>query len=215
MFLPVEKHWVLPKLCPGINVFAAIPFSNSQNASFVPDDSCWISKHLRPSSVTWSDLQHGDTVQMYDGLSDASVLLHTQLLWRPTVRCSGLWQREPPLFPGRWTVQLERGVTVLVLAVVSTDPAFWASAVRQGRQTSDLFCGFQNRASEKLPRLTSRAAKQGRPGWKVCIPGSAFFSRVLRGVSPAVCTRPSVNSHMRKVGGAHVPLRSQASVPQQ
>ena len=62
---------------------------------------------------------------MYDGLSDALVLLHTQLLWRPTVRCPGLSQRGPPLFPGRWTVQLERGVTVLVLAVIPTNPASW------------------------------------------------------------------------------------------
>ena len=38
-------------------------------------------------------------------------------------------------------------------------------AVRQGRQTSDTFCGFQNPASEKLPWLPSRAVKQGRPGW--------------------------------------------------
>ena len=114
---------MLPKLFPGINFFAAVPFSNSQNAPLVPDDSCWISKLLRPSSVTWSDLQHGDTVQMYDGLSDASVLLHTQLLWRPTVRCPGLSRKGQPLFPGRWTVQLERGVTVLVLAVIPTNPA--------------------------------------------------------------------------------------------
>ena len=100
VFLPVEKHWMLPKLCPGINFFAVIPLSNSQNAPFVPDDSCWISKHLHPSSVTWSDLQHGDTVQMYDGLRIASVLLHTQLLWRPTVRCPGLSRKGQPLFPG-------------------------------------------------------------------------------------------------------------------
>ena len=125
VFLLVEKHWMLPESCPGINFFAAIPFSNSQNAPFVPDDSCWITKHLRRSSVTWSDLQHGDTVQMYDGLSNASVLLHTQLLWRSTVCCSGLSQKGQFLFPGRWTVQLERGVTVLVLAVVTTNPASW------------------------------------------------------------------------------------------
>ena len=123
MFLPVEKHWMLPKLFPGIHFFAAILFSNSQNAPFVPDDSCWISKHLRPSSVTWSDLQHGDTVQMYDRLSDASVLLHTQLLLRPTVRCPGLSRKGQPLFPGRWTNKLERCVTVLVLAVIPTNPA--------------------------------------------------------------------------------------------
>ena len=122
MFLPVETHWTLPKLCRGINFFAAIPFSNSQNAPFVPEDSCWISKHLQPSIVTWGDLQHGDTVQMYDGLSDASVLLHTQLVWRPTVHCPGLSRKGQPLFPGRWTVQLERGVTVLVLAVIPTNP---------------------------------------------------------------------------------------------
>ena len=105
MFLPVEKHWMLTKLCPGIIFFAAIPFSNSQNAPNMPEDSCWISKHLRPSSVTWGDLQHCDTVQMYDGLSDASVLLYTQLLWRPTVRCPGLSQKGQPPFPGRSTVQ--------------------------------------------------------------------------------------------------------------
>ena len=91
----------------------------------MPDDSCWISKHLRLSSVTWSDLQHSDTVQMYDGLSDASVLLHTQFLWRPTVCCPGLSRKGQPLFPPRWTVQLERGVTVLVLAVIPTNPASW------------------------------------------------------------------------------------------
>ena len=99
--LLVEKHWMLPRFCPGINFFAVIPFSNSQNATFVPDDSCCISKHLHPSSVTWSDMQHGDTVQMYDGLSAASVLLHTQLLWRRTVRCTGLSQKGQPPFPGR------------------------------------------------------------------------------------------------------------------
>ena len=54
VFLPVEKHWMLPKMCPGINLFAALSFSNSQNAPFVPDDSCWISKHLRPDEVTCS-----------------------------------------------------------------------------------------------------------------------------------------------------------------
>ena len=91
----------------------------------MPDDSCWFSKHLRPSSVTWSDLQHSDNVQMYDGLSDASLLLHTQSLWTPTVRCPGLSRKGQPLFPGRWTVQLERGVTVLVLAVIPTNPASW------------------------------------------------------------------------------------------
>ena len=48
VFLPVENHWMLPKLCPGINFFAAIPSSNSQYGPFVPDDSCRISKHLRP-----------------------------------------------------------------------------------------------------------------------------------------------------------------------
>ena len=124
MFLPVEKHWMLPKLRPGIHFFAAVQFSNSQNAPFVPNDSCCISKHLQPSNVTWSDLQHGGTVQMYDGLSDASVLLHTQLLWRPTVRCPGLSRRGQPLFPGRWTVHLERGFTVLVLAVIPANPGF-------------------------------------------------------------------------------------------
>ena len=51
--------------------------------------------------MTWSDLQHGDSVQMYDGVSDVSVLLHTQLLWRPTVGCPGLSRKEQPLFPGR------------------------------------------------------------------------------------------------------------------
>ena len=90
VFLPVEKHWMLPKLSPGIIFLAAIPFWNSQNAPFVPDDSCCISKHLHLSSVTCSDLQHGDTVQLYDGLNNASFLLHTQLLWRPTVCCPGL-----------------------------------------------------------------------------------------------------------------------------
>ena len=107
VFLPVEKHWILPKLCPGIDFFAAIPFSNSQNATFVLDDSCWIGKYLGLSSVTWSDLQHGDTVQMYDGLSDPLVLLHTKLLWRPTVRCPGPSRKGQPLYPGRWTVQLD------------------------------------------------------------------------------------------------------------
>ena len=125
VFLPVEKHWLLPKLRASINFFAAIPFSNWQNAPFVPDDSCLISKYLPPSSVTWSDLQHGDTVQIYDGVSDASVLLHTQLSWRPTVHCPGLSRKGQFLFPGRWTVQLERGVTVLVLAVIPTNPASW------------------------------------------------------------------------------------------
>ena len=43
VFLPVEMPWMLPKLCRGINFFAAIPFSNLRNAPFVPDDSCWIS----------------------------------------------------------------------------------------------------------------------------------------------------------------------------
>ena len=75
--------------------------------------------------MTWSDLQHSDTVQMHDGLSHASVLLHTQLFWRPTVRCAGLSQKGQPLFPGRWTVLLERGVTVVVFAVIPTNPASW------------------------------------------------------------------------------------------
>ena len=52
--------------------------------------------------------------------------------------------------------------------------------VQHGRQTSDLFCGFQNPASEKLRRLTIRAVKQGRPGRKDCIPRSAFIPRFLR-----------------------------------
>ena len=73
--------------------------------------------------MTWGDLQHGDAVQMHDGLSHASGLLHTQLFWRPTVRCPGLSRRGQPLFPGRWTVQLERGVTVVVLPVIPTNPA--------------------------------------------------------------------------------------------
>ena len=66
VFLPVEKDWMLPTLCPGINFFAFTRFLNSQNAPFVPADSCCISKHLHPSSVTWGDLQHSDTVRMYD-----------------------------------------------------------------------------------------------------------------------------------------------------
>ena len=37
----------------------------------------------------------------------------------------GLSRKGEPLFPGRWTVQLERGVTVLVLAVIPTNPASW------------------------------------------------------------------------------------------
>ena len=123
MFLPAEKHWMLPKMCPGIKLSAAIPFSNLQNAPFMPDDSCWKSKHLHPTSVTWSDVQHGDTVQMNDGLNDASVLLRSQLIWRPTVRCPGLLQKGQRLFPGRWRVELERGVTVLVLAMIPTNPA--------------------------------------------------------------------------------------------
>ena len=57
VFLSVEKHWMLQKLCPGINFFAALPFLNLRNAPLVPDDSCWSSKHLQLSSVTWSDLR--------------------------------------------------------------------------------------------------------------------------------------------------------------
>ena len=79
VFLPGEKHWMLQMVCQGINFFAAISFSNFQNAPFVPDIRCWISKHLRLSSVTWSDLQHGDTVQMFDAAHQTVVEAHCAL----------------------------------------------------------------------------------------------------------------------------------------
>ena len=164
---------MLQKLCPGKNLFAPIPFSNSQNAPFVPYNSCWISKHLQSSSVTWSDLQHGDTVQMYDGLSDASVLLHTQLLWRHTVCCPGLSQIRQPLFPDRWTVQLERGVTVLVLAVIPTDPASWdvvgicASCCTTGQAHFRSFLRF----SESSLKGIAPADKQGCEAGKTWMEG--------------------------------------------
>ena len=41
------------------------------------------------------------------------------------MRCPGLSRKGQFLFPGRWTVQLERGVTVLVLAVIPTNPSSW------------------------------------------------------------------------------------------
>ena len=173
VFLQVEKHWMLPKLCPGTFFFAAIPFSNLQNTPFVPHNSCWISRHLRPSSLTCSDLQHGDTVQMYDSISDASVLLHTQLLWRPTVRCPGLSRKGQPLFPGRWTLQLERGVTVLVLAVIPTNAAFWdvvgvcASCCTAGQADFRSLLRF----SESSLREIAPADKQGCEAGKTWMEG--------------------------------------------
>ena len=160
---------MLPKLCPGINLFAAIPFSNPGNAPFVPDDSCWISKYLRPSVVTSSNLQRGDTVQMYEGLSDASVLLHTQFLWRPTVRCPGLSQKGQPLFPGRWTVQLERGVTVLVLVVIPTNRASWDVVGVCALCCTAWQADFRSlvRFSESSLREISPADKQGCEAGKI------------------------------------------------
>ena len=173
VFLPGKKHWMRRKLCPGINFFAAIPFSNSQNAPFVPDDSCWISKRLWPSSVTWSDLQRSDTVQMYDALSDASVLLHTQLLWRPTLCSPGQSRNGQPLFPGRGTFQLERGGTVLVLAVIPSNPAFWdvvgvcASCCTAGQADFRSLLPF----SESSLREIAPADKQGCEAGKTWMEG--------------------------------------------
>ena len=213
VFLPVEKHWMLPKICRGIKFFAAVPFSNSQNAPFVPDSRCWISNHLRPSSVTLSDLQHADTVQMYDGLSDASVLLHTQVLWSPVVRCPGLSRKGQPLFPGRWTVQLERGVTALVLAVIPTNPASWdvfgvcAFCCTAGQADFRSLLRF----SESSLREVALADKQCCEAGKTCMEG-LYSGQCIYFQFPQRCQ--SCCPHQAKREGAYEDSQQSTHLPQ-